>query len=289
MNKTAIMSSTAAPSSDKLLAAVFIAIIVHVGAILGINFTAPEPKSINKSISITLVNTPSEMAPKKANFLAQENQIGAGKKKQKATPPAHKIYSPGKNRQAKINIQHKTNQSSASKNKLITRKQSEIKNNTGNKAVIKPSNQSTELSTSMLSKQIAEMGIKVRDRQLNAENSRIKFIDSVSAHKFQAAAYINDWQKKVERLGNLNYPAMARKQGFSGKLRLDVGINPDGSIYSIRIRTSSGYKALDDAASNIVRMGAPYAPLPKELRAELDVLVISRVWRFSDETGMSGQ
>jgi len=35
-------------------------------------------REINKSIDITLVNTPAKKAPKKANFLAQENQVGAG-------------------------------------------------------------------------------------------------------------------------------------------------------------------------------------------------------------------
>ena len=95
-----------------------------------------------------------------------------------------------------------------------------------------------------------------------------------------------DWQKKVERTGNLNYPEIARKKHFTGTLKMSVGINHDGSIYSIRISKSSGYRALDDAAKRIVRISAPFAPLPKELRKELDVLVITRVWQFSDESGM---
>jgi len=66
-----------------------------------------------------------------------------------------------------------------------------------------------------------------------------------------------------------------------------VGINPNGTIYSIRITKSSGNKALDDAAKRIIRLSAPFAMLPKELLADLDVLVITRVWRFSDETGIT--
>lgn len=264
MNNTAFITPTTGPGSDKLLAAVFVAIIIHISLILGVNFTTPEPKQVNKSIAITLVNTPSEKAPDKAKFLAQENQIGAGQKKQKATSPKQKIASRGKSQQAKKIMQAEAKKTSADK-------------------------QVVELSTAMLSRQIAEIGINARDRQLNAENSRIKFIASVNAHKYKAAFYIQQWQTKVERVGNLNYPALARKQGFSGRLLMDVGINLDGSIFNIRIRKSSGYKALDDAATKIVRMAAPYAPLPKEWHAELDVLIITRVWSFSDETGMSAQ
>jgi protein TonB len=67
---------------------------------------------------------------------------------------------------------------------------------------------------------------------------------------------------------------------------MDVGIKADGSIYSIRINKSSGNPALDEAAQRIVRMSAPFAPLPTELLKELDVLVITRVWKFSDESGL---
>jgi protein TonB len=36
-------------------------------------------------------------------------------------------------------------------------------------------------------------------------------------------------------------------------------------------------------------MSAPFAQLPLELRKELDVLVITRVWKFSDESGLVTQ
>ncbi|MGZ8144487.1 MAG: TonB family protein, partial [Methylosarcina sp.] len=70
-------------------------------------------------------------------------------------------------------------------------------------------------------------------------------------------------------------------------LSMDVGIKVDGSIYSMRIRKSSGIPELDEAAKNIVKMSAPFAPLPLELQKELNVLVITRVWKFSDESGMT--
>jgi protein TonB len=37
---------------------------------------------------------------------------------------------------------------------------------------------------------------------------------------------------------------------------------------------------LDDAAIRIVRMAAPFAPFPPELRKDVDRLEIIRTWKF---------
>ena len=97
---------------------------------------------------------------------------------------------------------------------------------------------------------------------------------------------MKDWEHKVERIGNQNYPKAARRKGASATLTMDVGIQADGGIYSIRISKSSGIKALDDEAKRIVRLSAPFAALPKELLEEVDVLVIRRKWKFPDKSGM---
>ena len=158
------------------------------------------------------------------------------------------------------------------------------------KTALKPTLQKSpkNLSVNTLVQQISDMGRNISNQSINAKNNRIKFPNSISSsHQHKALYYIKQWQAKVERIGNLNYPAIAQTPGFRGTLLIDAGINPDGSLYSIRVRQSSGNKALDEAALKIVRMGAPYSPLPEELLDEIDVLVISRVWQFSDETGIS--
>ena len=93
------------------------------------------------------------------------------------------------------------------------------------------------------------------------------------------------WRAKVERVGNLNYPEEARRRNISGQLVLDVALNPDGKINQITIRRSSGYKVLDDAAIRIVELAAPYSPFPEAIRAETDVLHITRTWQFLDQRG----
>ena len=94
-NKVIFVPSATLSNNDSLLIALFVAVIVHIILVLGINFTTPQQDKINKSIDITLVNTPIKKAPKKANFLAQDNQLGASAKSKKPEPPAQKLPSQG--------------------------------------------------------------------------------------------------------------------------------------------------------------------------------------------------
>ncbi len=146
-----------------------------------------------------------------------------------------------------------------------------------------------KLDAESLLQQIHSIGERERNRNMLAgqQGPKIKFAGSVTRHKYLAAQYVKDWDSKVERTGNLNYPAAARDSKEALTLTMDVGINADGSLYSMRIVKSSGNPALDEAAKRIVRMSAPFAELPVELLQEVDVLVITRVWQFSDETGMT--
>ena len=63
-----VSSAPPAVNNKSLLTALLVAVIVHIAFVLGINFTTPQPEKINKSIDITLVNTPVKKAPEKALF-----------------------------------------------------------------------------------------------------------------------------------------------------------------------------------------------------------------------------
>lgn len=286
-NKAIFVTFRTPSNNDSLLIALFVAVIVHIVLILGMNFTTPQVEKINKSIDITLVNTPAKKAPKKANFLAQENQLGAGEKAKKPEPPAQKLPSQGNGQAKQIKKIASEETKPKAAQKMITQQKAEKKVVAASKpAVINQPEKHPHITAESLQQQLAQLGTEIRQSQPSAEQTKIKFVDSVSAHKYVAAQYMKDWESKVERTGNLNYPEAAAKKGFSGTLTMDVGVKADGSIYSIRISRSSGNPALDEAAKRIVRMSAPFAPLPLDLRKELDVLVITRVWKFSDESGL---
>ncbi|CAA9892714.1 Protein TonB [Candidatus Methylobacter favarea] len=288
-NPATFYPSASSSNNDSLLVALFMAAVAHVVIILGIGFTPPQAEKTSRSIDITLVNTPVKKTPEKAKFLAQENQLGAGKESRKPEPPAQKLSSRNNSQKQQLNKSAQQQSRPKAKQKIITRQKAENKlvAATAKAAVANTKEKHPHLSRETLQQQITQMGTEIRHSQQNADQAKVKFVNSVSAHKYVAAQYIKDWEGKVERTGNLNYPEVAAKKNFSATLIMDVGIKADGDIYSIRINQSSGNQALDEAAERIVRISAPFAPLPTELLKELDVLIITRVWKFSDESGMT--
>lgn len=94
------------------------------------------------------------------------------------------------------------------------------------------------------------------------------------------AYYLDAWRRKVERVGQLNYPAEAKAKGLAGTLRLRVSIAADGALNDVRVVEGSGHAVLDAAALRIVRLAAPYAPFSPTMRAATEVLEIERTWQF---------
>ena len=86
---------------------------------------------------------------------------------------------------------------------------------------------------------------------------------------------------KIERVGTLNYPDAARGKLY-GSLLLSVSIRADGSIERVEVQRSSGLKVLDEAALNIVKLAAPFAPFPPDIRADTDIMEIVRTWTFTN-------
>ena len=109
---------------------------------------------------------------------------------------------------------------------------------------------------------------------------RRRFIGA-RAQEYRFAQYVEDWRTKVERVGNLNYPQAARNSGIYGKLQLTVSIRADGSLENVEVSHSSQQPILDAAAVNIVRLAAPFSPLPANIRKDTDVLTITRTWTFT--------
>ncbi len=117
-------------------------------------------------------------------------------------------------------------------------------------------------------------------QQTTAPRPRIKRLTSLSTAARSETFYLNSWHRKIENIGNLNYPKESTRQKIYGSLRLMVAILPDGSLHDIKLLESSGHQILDDAAVRIVRLAAPFAPFPNQLRETTDLLEIVRTWQF---------
>lgn len=115
---------------------------------------------------------------------------------------------------------------------------------------------------------------------LAASSNHIKRLSPNSQLTAEEKLYLDAWQAKVERVGRMNYPAEVAQQNLSGKLRMAVLINADGSLAKVELIKTSGSALLDETALNILHLAAPFAPLPTALQEEAKQLEIIRNWQI---------
>lgn len=68
------------------------------------------------------------------------------------------------------------------------------------------------------------------------------------------------------------YPDIASRSGWQGKLRIDFVINRDGTVGEIKLVKSSNYPVLDDAAITALRLATPFPPFPDSFGIESIVI-----------------
>ncbi|MEO1896275.1 MAG: TonB family protein [Cycloclasticus sp.] len=276
------MSSSAVSSADKLGLTLFMAGIVHALVILGVSFDVDIPRSMNKVLEIVLVTKPDKERPDKADFLAQEDQVGSGEAEEKAINQQQAAPQPMK--KAVLTESNKTQKAQAQAQKVLLQAKAEVAIDASNKKVPKESKVLTTADLLRQSEEIARLQAELNEAITSySRRPRKLHINSINAHKYKAASYEAAWQRKIERVGNLNYPSDVRRKRLSGTLVMSVELYADGNLKKIIINRRSGHKIIDDAAINIVKLAAPFAPLPIDLQKKVDILVITRTWQFLNE------
>lgn len=94
------------------------------------------------------------------------------------------------------------------------------------------------------------------------------------------APYLEGWRSKIERLGTLNYPTLARRLESRVSPVLAVELGADGRLRRVSIQRSSGNPEIDQAALEILKLASPFDPFPKGLAAQYPVLRFAYEWRF---------
>lgn len=273
---------------DKFSVALFIAISFHVLMVMliGFDFKPPSPKP--NTLEVTLVQH-STSAPDEADFIAQANQQASGtelrKQKLTTTENAQFLSDTIQDIAPPIQPQLASAEPVNEPNLLATKNQKsafEVRDDSKRepKTLEEQFRGETQIP-SHLSNDIATLeALLDQQRQAYAKRPRIRRLTSVSAKAAIDAEYLDDWRRRVERIGNIHYPEEAKRNQIYGQLRLAVSLLPNGRVDSIEILQSSGVRVLDDAAMRIVRLAEPYQAFPVELKREVDKLEIIRTWRF---------
>ncbi|GLX12158.1 cell envelope biogenesis protein TonB [Pseudomonas straminea] len=280
------LTSSGVRPADRLGFTLFLAAVLHAALILGVGFTFAEPGQISKTLEITLSTFKSDEKPKEADFLAQDNQQGSGTLDKKAAPTTTE-QAPFQDTEVRKVTPAAAPPPPAVKPEApkaaVTTRAPQQQKAPAKREETKPTSPSPEapsFDSAQLSAEIASLEAELSDQvQQYAKRPKIHRLNAASTMRDKGAWYKDEWRKKVERIGNLNYPDDARRRQIHGSLRLLVSINRDGSLYEVMVLESSGEQVLDQAAMRIVRLAAPYAPFTGDL-ADIDRLEIIRTWRF---------
>ena len=286
MSATSIPSQTLSISaSDRLGFTLFLALALHVIFILGVGFTQSDANQAEDlpSLDIILANSQSPEAPEQADYLAQNNQIGGGNQDEKARPSAA-VSAPTpidqqglseRSQQAKV-----ANEIRLEKIYFLSQREADQLINQAKEFEHNQTQQDSPDRVNQQQRDIASLRAEIR-QMTEAYAKRPREI-TLTANTREAveAGYLAQWVKKIEHIGNLNYPARAEAEKINGDLRLNVRINSSGKVLDVKVSRSSGKSVLDEAAKRIVRLAEPFAPFPNQLKEKADQIVIVRTWEF---------
>ncbi|HUI99677.1 MAG TPA: energy transducer TonB [Usitatibacter sp.] len=267
--------------------AILASIAFHLFLILGLGFRLPHLGNLDEphnAMDVVLVNAKSAHRPEKADALAQANLDGGGntdKKLRAQSPlPALQPRDPSEELHA---AEGRVKALEAEARQLMTQMKS-------NAAVVQAelAPQSAREKPDPAARDLVEKSLEVarleaqirREYQAYQERPRRTFVGA-RVKEYRFAQYVDDWRHRIERVGNLNYPAEAKAKHIYGSLQLTVAIRANGEVESIQINRSSGHKVLDQAAVRIVRLAAPFERFPDNIRVDTDILHITRTWTFT--------
>ena len=283
--------------SSRLGLMLLVSLLLH-ALILTIHFAAPALKQLPNPaayLEVVLVNSKSASKPVKADALAQANLDGGGNTEadRRAKSPLPTLDRPHpdpslqqrEQRVVELEQQARRLMTQARAKHSVAQSPDTTPSPQPSEAAVKPN--ATELMQRSLDAARLEAQIS-RDWDNYQKLPRRKFIGA-RTQEYRFARYVEDWRMKVEKVGNLNYPAAAKQQKLYGQLRLTVSIRADGSVESIEINQSSGQKVLDAAARRIVELAGPFSPLPENIRKDTDILSITRTWIFTSADQLASE
>jgi len=269
-----------------------LSVAMHLFVIFGIVLVMPTTFSkpnLAPQLNVVLVNAKSKSRPVKADSLAQHNLDGGGNTEEdrhaKSPLPAIRDDTRFTPEQRAKNVTALEEESK----RLLTQLKSD-------KTVPLPTPKKEKSKSDSSGDDLVQKALEIARLEAEISKSwdayqklpRRKFIGA-RTREYRFAQYIEDWRIKVERIGNLNYPQRARELGIHGSLQVSVAIRADGSVESVEVSKSSHHRLLDAAALRIVKLAAPFAPLPPSITKDIDILTITRTWTFTSSDKMESE
>lgn len=277
----------ATPVRDRMTTTLFLAALFHGIVILGVTFAVPRaPSTPTPTLEVLLLTGSDTRAADNptAQYLAQRNQQGTGTTDDRVRPanPASSLLplqqegmvdGNGAEYREAVTGQQSTDTLSSRSDR------SEVSYRSGENDPAQTAESPLALAPtapSPIATNATDTTLRLRGRQDG------KYEVVPNTRESIIAPYLDAWRRKIERLGTMNFPQVARRSRATANPVLEVSIRADGNLGKIIVRRSSGRKELDQAAISILRLASPFDPFPAELHKKYDELRFAYEWQFLD-------
>ena len=265
---------------DRLITTLTLAALLHALVILGVTFKPPGSHGdTNQGMEVLLVSNelPEARHNDSATYLSQRTQLGSGNTRERlparlpGAHPAEAASPPG----GRAGAREQMLQTSAPAH---TRLQM-MALATGSAGARETS---SDVQRQKEPKVIADDTLRLRGE------TRDELYVTADTRASRLAPYLDGWRKRVERIGTVNYPSIAQRRGLSGNPVIEVALQRDGKLKSVRIQRSSGHPEIDAAALDILRLASPFDPFPPELARDYLTMRFAYEWRFEGGAPVRG-
>jgi protein TonB len=275
------------PANDRMLTTCFVAALFHGIVILGVTFSAPRGAGDGKetpALEVVLVNdqAPSAASNANARYVAQRTQIGTGTSRaaERTRIPKSSLMAVDRTGVAAgAGLSAQQAATDFGDEELVATRAPALKVlYFAAPAADKTASAMPELLEKRpnLAMTPNDEGIELRMRG----EARNQLWVAADTRESDVAVYLDSWRRKIERVGTMNFPDVARRRNLSGTPVIEVTIGADGRLLDTKVRRSSGHAEIDEAAMRILKLASPYDRFPGDLAAKHDEIRIAYEWQF---------
>lgn len=283
-----------APTRDRLTTTIFMAALVHGVIIVGVTFGGPRAKDgVPRGLEVIIVSddVPEARSNDTAAYLAQRTQLGSGN----ALDPgeAHSLRAAAEHAAQDGRYDGSAVQEDAGA-LLATADDRTLTTSAPMPEILyfAPPASLTEMTEVPVltdgNNERDKIGVDETEDQKVRGPQRDELWVTPDTREALIAPYLVSWRTRIERLGTIHYPQAAWRAPAKRNPDVEVTIRSDGRLESAAIRRSSGSAKLDQAALDILKLGSPFDPFPKELADKYRSIGFTYTWQFEGDRPSRG-
>lgn len=274
---------------DRLPAMLFLAALFHGILIIGVTFNPELANQFANAISleVTIVADADQQIdrPDEAAYLAQASQEGGGNTTEQVRPAAPLQSATPVDNEGQADgtalLDAQTHEQSADE-LLATQDASDQQVRIDPRSDPRP-----ETSTAIAMEAGSEVTLPLpqadQATMLIRDDEPRQLIISADTRESVIAAYLDNWKRRIETVGDSYLPQLGKLDDISGSPTLMVAIDMSGNLTEAVIRKTSGSTVLDLAALDILHRASPFNPFPPEVSADYDIVRFEYKWVFAEQ------